>query len=145
VIFSRIGGRCCAPEVAGRINSIPRAKRRITWELAQNCHERPSSGEWEARGYPEAAKRSLIENRYALQRADRHPRGKAGIGRLSDEAGLVRRPKRIGVQPLAEALVSVNRDVDQFLSGDLFLSRGLRDLDQRTLRDQMLPDILELA
>src|SRR5271166_1097970 len=31
VSFSRIGGRCCAPEVAGRINSMPRAKRRITW------------------------------------------------------------------------------------------------------------------
>src|SRR6266566_4578422 len=29
--FLRIGGRCCAPEVAARINSMPRAKGRITW------------------------------------------------------------------------------------------------------------------
>jgi hypothetical protein len=31
VPLRRIGERCCVPEVAGRINGMPRAKRRITW------------------------------------------------------------------------------------------------------------------
>jgi hypothetical protein len=48
------------------------------------------------------------------------------------EAGLLWCPERVGVQPLAEALVSVNRGLDQFPSSSPFRTQIGRDLDQRT-------------
>jgi hypothetical protein len=62
----------------------------------------------------------------------RHPDGECGVGRLGDGAGLIPRPERIGVQALAEALMSGNGCFDQFPSACTPLAQIACNLDQRT-------------
>jgi hypothetical protein len=67
-----------------------------------------------------------------LERTGGHPSGKGSIGGRCDGAGLLRRPERIGVQPLAKALVSGNCRLDQLPSGHPLLAQIACDLCQRT-------------
>jgi hypothetical protein len=54
------------------------------------------------------------------------------VGRLGDDAGLIGRPERIGVQALAEALMPGNGRFDQFPSARPPFAQIAFNLDQRT-------------
>jgi hypothetical protein len=83
-------------------------------------------------GYPAAATRSLIETGNPWRGPTVTPAAKAASAAAAAGAGLLRRPKRIGVQALAKALVSGNCRLDQLPSGHPLLTQIARDLDQRT-------------
>jgi hypothetical protein len=83
-------------------------------------------------GIPRGGEQVLNRNWQSLEGTDGHPSGKGSIGGRGDGARLLRRPQRIGVQPLAKALVTGNCRLDQLPSGHPLLTQIACDLDQCT-------------
>lgn len=74
----------------------------------------------------------LDRDRQPLERTGRYPGGECSIGRLGHGSGLLRGPKRVGVQAFPEALVPGNCRFDQFPRGCALLPQIACNLDKRT-------------